>query len=112
MDASIGENPAEVPYGIQMVQALDVADDEVGSSGITVCIRIISSPAGFRDTNGWVEYQDFFHECVEIWHLIHQFLELEMNDHLEKVHVSYICIYFVLYIWCCVRAGHVLYYMV
>ena len=38
MDASIGENPAEVPYGIQMVQALDVADDEVGSSGITVCI--------------------------------------------------------------------------
>ena len=38
IDASIGENPAEVPYGIQMVQALDVADDEVGSSGITVCI--------------------------------------------------------------------------
>jgi serine protease len=38
MDASIGENPAEVPYGIQMVQALDVADDKVGSSDITVCI--------------------------------------------------------------------------
>jgi len=38
MDASIGENPAEVPYGIQMVQALDVADDKVGSSGITLCI--------------------------------------------------------------------------
>jgi serine protease len=38
MDASIGENPAEVPYGIQMVQALDVSDDKVGSSGIKVCI--------------------------------------------------------------------------
>jgi serine protease len=38
MDASIGENPAEIPYGIQMVQALDVPDDKVGSSGKTVCI--------------------------------------------------------------------------
>jgi serine protease len=38
IDASIGENPAEVPYGIQMVQALDVPDDKVGSSGMTVSI--------------------------------------------------------------------------
>jgi len=39
IDASIGaSSDAEVPYGITMVQALDVPDNKVDSSGMTVCI--------------------------------------------------------------------------
>ena len=39
IDASIGaSSAAEVPYGITMVQALNVPDDNISVSGMTVCI--------------------------------------------------------------------------